>query len=123
MDCLFRHALRFDLATSPPKKIQASPARSLFLLAIHYLEATMFFAILYMFVEMWNGESLFARCNALTPGEAFYFSFATITTLGYGDMTPAKPVVRALIVPEVLLGLFMAIVAVGRILAVETPNK
>ncbi len=83
----------------------------------------MFFAILYMFVETWNGESLFARCNALTPGAAFYFSFATITTLGYGDMTPAKPVVRALIVPEVLLGLFMAIVAVGRILAVETPNK
>jgi len=36
--------------------------------------------------------------------ELFYFSFITLTTVGYGDIVPACPVARALAVVEILTG-------------------
>lgn len=39
-----------------------------------------------------------------------YFSFVTLTTLGYGDITPAGPVARSLAYTEAIAGqLFIAI--------------
>jgi voltage-gated potassium channel Kch len=42
--------------------------------------------------------------DALQPGFYIYFSFVTITTLGYGDIIPLKPEARALVVGEALIG-------------------
>ena len=38
--------------------------------------------------------------------ELMYYSFVTITTLGYGDLTPLKPMVRTLAYLEAILGQF-----------------
>jgi Ion channel len=36
--------------------------------------------------------------------ELFYFSFITLTTVGYGDIVPASPIARSLVVVEILTG-------------------
>jgi len=44
------------------------------------------------------------------PNHLIYFSFITLTTVGYGDVRPVHPVVRSLAVAEALVGqLYLAI--------------
>ncbi len=54
-------------------------------------------------------------------GELLYFSYVTLTTLGYGDVTPASPLARSLAMLEAVTGqLFLAVLVanlVGRIVA------
>lgn len=50
------------------------------------------------------------------PGEAFYFSLVTVTTLGYGDHVPASPAARWLVVWELLTGSLMLLLAVPLVL-------
>jgi voltage-gated potassium channel Kch len=47
---------------------------------------------------------------ALSPFRFLYFSFVTLTTVGYGDASPVLPLARALAVIEALTGqLFLAV--------------
>ncbi len=55
------------------------------------------FGILYLFVDLDYGS----HRTVLSP---FYFSFVTLTTLGYGDVAPASAVAQVLATCEVLLG-------------------
>jgi Ion channel len=44
------------------------------------------------------------------PKHLIYFSFTTLTTVGYGDVAPAHPIARSLAVAEALVGqLYLAI--------------
>jgi hypothetical protein len=45
-----------------------------------------------------------------------YFSFVTLSSLGYGDVVPASPLARGLAVVEVLLGQFYLAVLVGELI-------
>ena len=62
-----------------------------------------------------------AALNGIEPGqwgadlhELLYFSFVTLTTLGYGDISPAGPVTRVLVYLEAILGqLYLAIMIAG----------
>ena len=42
-----------------------------------------------------------------------YFSFATLTTVGYGDITPARPTVRSMAAAEAVIGQFYLAVLVA----------
>jgi len=44
-----------------------------------------------------------------------YFSFITLTTVGYGDITPITPAVRSLVIVEALIGQFFVAVLVARL--------
>jgi Ion channel len=48
-----------------------------------------------------------------------YFSFVTLSTLGYGDITPARPIARSLSVGESLAGQLYLAVLVARLVAME----
>ena len=48
---------------------------------------------------------------------AFYFSFATLTTVGYGDIAPVSNVARMLAVLEAVTGLFYVAVLISRLVA------
>jgi Ion channel len=48
-----------------------------------------------------------------------YFSFTTLTTLGYGDITPAAPAARGLAVLEAILGQFYVAVVVARLVSLQ----
>lgn len=51
--------------------------------------------------------------SAVTQSEEIYFSFTTLTTTGYGDLTPALSVGRALSVLEMLIGQVYLVTVIG----------
>jgi hypothetical protein len=51
--------------------------------------------------------------------ELLYFSYVTLTTLGYGDITPLHPVARSMSVLEALTGQFYIAVLVARLVALH----
>ncbi len=48
-----------------------------------------------------------------------YFSFVTLTSLGYGDITPLHPFARALVTLEALAGQLFLAILVARLVAME----
>ena len=55
----------------------------------------------------------------LGMGDAIYFSFVTLATLGYGDFTPATPVMRGLSVFEAIIGQFYLAIMVARLVSLR----
>jgi hypothetical protein len=54
---------------------------------------------------------------------AFYFSFITLCTVGYGDITPVSKVARMLAVLEAITGLFYMAVLISRLVSVYSSNQ
>lgn len=57
--------------------------------------------------------------NMSTPLDWTYFSFVTLSTLGYGDITPAHPIARVLAAGEALAGQLYLAVLIARLVAME----
>ncbi|MEW6235879.1 MAG: ion channel [Candidatus Omnitrophota bacterium] len=51
-----------------------------------------------------------------------YFSFVTIATLGYGDITPLTPQAQSLVILEAMTGLFYIALLVSRLVGVYAPQ-
>jgi hypothetical protein len=76
----------------------------------------------YLFVARLNpgAFSLPAGSRAGTTMDgfsAFYFSFITLCTVGYGDVTPVSRVARMLAVTEAITGLFYMAVLISRLVS------
>jgi|SRR5208283_2745193 len=54
-----------------------------------------------------------------SPLDWTYFSFVTLTTLGYGDVTPVRPIARVLATGEALTGQLYLAVLIARLVAME----
>ncbi len=67
--------------------------------------------------------AVFQDGSAMEGFNAFYFSFITLCTVGYGDVTPASHVARMLVVMETLSGLFYMAVLVSRLVAVYSTQN
>jgi len=52
------------------------------------------------------------------PGQ-FYFSFVTLTTLGYGDISPESPAARVLAMLEALIGQIYLVVIIARLVSLQ----
>ena len=52
--------------------------------------------------------------DAHPTSEYIYFSFATLTSVGYGDVLPVNPLVRSLAVVEALTGQLYLVLVVSR---------
>lgn len=48
-----------------------------------------------------------------------YFSFVTLTTLGYGDITPAHPYARSLVMLESLFGILYPAILIARLVSLD----
>lgn len=55
--------------------------------------------------------------------EGIYFSFITLSTVGYGDITPATNVARMLAASEAITGLLYVAVLIARLVALHTASK
>ena len=52
-----------------------------------------------------------------------YYSFVTLTTVGYGDITPAVPAARSLSMAEALVGQLFPAVLIARLVAMELASR
>jgi hypothetical protein len=82
-----------------------------------YLLIAMFFAAIFFFVAAVTGEPFFAQLGpswqVAHSVDYLYFSFTTITTVGYGDLTAQADVGRMLAVSEAILGQLYLITVVA----------
>ena len=77
-----------------------------------YLLLGMIWTLLYIFINQLQPLSF----NGLEQGnelEFIYFSYITLTSLGYGDIVALAPVARTLAYLEVIIGQFYMAVLVG----------
>jgi hypothetical protein len=78
--------------------------QSVFAAVSIYLVIGMVYAIVDATWSKLTGQSFFAQNADPTLSQYTYFSFITLCTVGYGDLTPATATARALAVSEGLLG-------------------
>src|SRR5882724_12539862 len=93
-----------------------------------YLMLGLIWTIAYWLVAQLTPEA-FAFNTTTGPKEsmegfnAFYFSFITLSTVGYGDITPVSKVARMLAATEAMTGLLYVAVLISRLVALySTPN-
>jgi voltage-gated potassium channel Kch len=53
----------------------------------------------------------------------FYYSFVTLTTVGFGDIVPAHPISRSLTVGEVLTGQLYLAILIGRLVGMQISSE
>jgi hypothetical protein len=79
-----------------------------------YLLISLVFALLYQSVYLLQGDASFKGLSLADRKEFMYFSLVTLTTVGYGDITPAVVIARSLSNFESLIGqLYPAILIAG----------
>jgi len=88
-----------------------------------YLIIGTVWSFLYAFVLSHTPEAIaFPDSNALThdrSGTLTYFSFVTLTTLGYGDIRPVTPMARTLCWLEAVIGQIFMTVLVARLVGLN----
>ncbi len=89
-----------------------------------YLFLGMFFAFLYGIVALLVPAALEGGSpRALTPHDLLYFSYMTLTTTGYGDITPTHPVVRMLATFESITGALYLAVMISRLVGLHVADR
>jgi len=61
--------------------------------------------------------------QSISGFNAFYFSFVTLSTVGYGDITPVSKVARMLAAMEAMTGLLYVAVLIARLVALYSSPK
>jgi hypothetical protein len=91
----------------------------IFAMVVVYLLIATLFAEFYFLAILWDHESLrllkpFAEIPFMElRGDLQYFSLATLSTVGYGDIVPVSPTVRMLAMIEAVTGQFYVAVVVA----------
>ncbi len=88
-----------------------------------YLLLGIFFAYVYRFIAALSPTQLFAQTPHVHVADFLYFSFVTLTTLGYGDLTPALSLARMLAVTEALLGQLYLVTVVALLVGHATIER
>jgi hypothetical protein len=93
-----------------------------------YLVLSLMWAMLYLIVGFLE-PSAFALPASVVSSKGFdgfnalYFSLATLTTVGYGDISPAAPVTRMLAVLEAVTGVLYLSVLIARLVTLYTDRQ
>jgi Ion channel len=87
-----------------------------------YLLIGLFFAFVYVAVQYLGGAPFFADGEAANSARSIYFSFVTMTTVGYGDLTARTNLGHTLAVSEALLGQIYLVTIVAAIVARLVPR-
>ncbi len=80
-----------------------------------YVLVGLLFAFLYLAVHELRDAPFFAQPGPHEQSEYLYFSFVALTTLGFGDLSPAVGLPQALTVLEALLGQIFLVTLVARL--------
>lgn len=88
-----------------------------------YLFVGLFFAYLFVGIQNLGGGPFFTDGRPATSADAMYFSFVTITTVGYGDFTARSNLGHMLAVTEALLGQIYLVTIVAAIVSRMVPRR
>jgi voltage-gated potassium channel Kch len=107
-------AVSFWLHLLGPYKTR-TPAHAMVLTFLGYFHAMIGFSVLFLAESSLMGDP-FKSCPGLWahPADAFYFSAVTITTVGYGDLSPERTPGKLMAVMELFVGLILVVVAFQR---------
>jgi Ion channel len=93
-----------------------------------YLLLALTWAVLYLIVGFLEPQA-FSLPAPISTGKGFdgfnalYFSLVTLTTMGYGDITPAAPVTRMLAALEAVVGVLYLAVLIARLVTLYTDQR
>jgi voltage-gated potassium channel Kch len=89
-----------------------------------YLLFGLFFAVVYGFVGTYlahgsgnPAEAFFIASRPVAGTDFVYYSFVTLTTVGYGDIVASTPIGRMLSITEALLGQLYLVIVVALLVA------
>jgi hypothetical protein len=80
-----------------------------------YVLLGLLFAFLYLAVSELRDGPFFVQPGPHEQSEYLYFSFVSLTTLGFGDLSPSVGLPQALTVLEALLGQVFLVTLVARL--------
>ena len=109
-----------DLFTA--KKVDAT----ILLLAVNcYLLIGILWVFFYLLVEHANPGSFALAGNLEMPvwKHLYYFSFVTLTTLGYGDIQPISAIARSLAMVEAVSGVLFTGILVARLVGIYSAKQ
>jgi hypothetical protein len=90
-----------------------------------YLLMALMWSFVYVLLELINPAS-FNVALSLKQGSqmwSIYYSFVTITTLGYGDITPATDLASSFSILEAVVGQLYLVVVVARLVGMHVSSK
>lgn len=95
-----------------------------------YLLMGLMWAALYALIQL-NDQQAFAFTNAAPTSAGspvlrarfIYFSFTTLTTVGYGDITPVSPLARSLAMTEAMTGQLFPAILIARLVSLELYHR
>jgi len=83
----------------------------------------------YYLIALWIPKA-FSVQGALAVGDKeslqsqlFYFSFVTLTSLGYGDIVAVHPMARMLVILEVVTGQLFPAILIARLVSLQVQSK
>jgi Ion channel len=99
-----------------PGRITGKPVQGAL---ISYLLIGLIFGLLFHVIHLLNTTKCFNGLSSDHRKEFIYYSFCTITTDGYGDITPYSAVARSLSNLEALVGQLYPAVLIARLISLE----
>src|SRR6266567_2735642 len=91
-----------------------------------YMTIAVIFSALYTFVGSLVPNAFAGMKVEDSPGlasQVIYFSFATLTTTGYGDVAPVHPIVRSLCNIEAVFGQLYPATLLARLVTLEIAHR
>ena len=90
-----------------------------------YLIVGLFFGTAFAAIEEIGGHAFFHQLSAAQSetSDFLYFSFTTLTTVGYGDLTAASNFGRSLAITEALIGQIYLVTVVAVIVSNMRPSR
>ncbi len=94
-----------------------------------YLLIGMVWSVAYYLVALWipgafsiQGPNVSGDTESL-QSQLFYFSFVTLTSIGYGDIAAVHPVVRMLTILEGVVGQLFPAILIARVVSLHIQSK
>ncbi len=94
-----------------------------------YLLIGMVWSVAYYLVTFWipgafniQGPNIPGDTESL-QSQLFYFSFVTLTSIGYGDIAAVHPIVRMLVILEGVVGQLFPAILIARLVSLHVQSK